>query len=111
MAFTKLTYGKSWVNPADFPTYEASEQKVRDDLQYHPDAIMKYLNEVLLAELEKRSASASIGDERHGTVALTIEDLYKVAAELRNDLEQAILNSVIPSGTALSDEDVRKICV
>ncbi len=44
MAINELSFAKTWTNPADFPTVEPDEAKVRSDLQYHPDAIKKYLN-------------------------------------------------------------------
>lgn len=45
MAISELSFAKTWTSPADFPTVEPDEAKVRSDLQYHPDAIKKYLNE------------------------------------------------------------------
>ena len=33
MAFERLNFTKSWENPADFPTYEPDENRVRADVQ------------------------------------------------------------------------------
>lgn len=74
MAFTKLNYGKSWINPADFPTYQANEEQVRADLQYHPDAVKGYLNDTLLNALEAKSAAGNLGAERNGA-ASTIQNV------------------------------------
>lgn len=51
MAFTELSYEKVWTSPEDFPTIETSETKVREDMQYHPDAIKDFINGILLPEV------------------------------------------------------------
>lgn len=51
MAITELSYKRTWTSPADFPTVEPDEAKVRADLQYHPDAIKKYINSTLVPTL------------------------------------------------------------
>lgn len=111
MAFTKLTYEKDWNRAEDFPTYEGSEQQVRADLQYHPDAIMEFINETLLEELEGETGAANVGDSHEGTVALTLADLYARLDNLRTELEQAVLDGLLPEGVVLSTEDIRSICV
>ena len=63
MPLTKLEFEKSWNSSADFPTYEDSEQKVRADLQYHPDAIRDYINETLIPEVEEQAEAAGKGLE------------------------------------------------
>jgi hypothetical protein len=45
----EFAYTKDWTNPADFPTYEGSEEQVRLDLQLQPDEIKAYLNLVKAA--------------------------------------------------------------
>ena len=55
MEIKKLTYQKTWTNPADFPTYEPDEAKVRQDYQYHPDAVRSYINDTLLPILQALS--------------------------------------------------------
>ena len=56
MAFSTLTFTKSWENAADFPTYEENEQQVRADLQYLHDemrdafnALVTHLNDAAVA--------------------------------------------------------------
>ena len=53
MSLEKLEFARSWENSADFPTFEENETKVREDLQYHPNAIRDFINgliDTLLAE-------------------------------------------------------------
>lgn len=45
----RLAFGRSWNNSADFPPVQENEATVREDLQYHPDAIKDYLNELVTA--------------------------------------------------------------
>lgn len=111
MAFTKLTYGRDWTRPDDFATYQDSELQVREDFQYHPNEILKYINETLLPALEAETASKNIGDGHKGTVYATFSDLYAIVAKLRDDLEQAVLNNILPEGTELTVDDIRSICV
>ena len=51
MSLTRINYTKSWENPADFPTVETSEAKVRADLQELPNQIRDQVN-ALISELE-----------------------------------------------------------
>lgn len=111
MAFTKLAFERDWNRVEDFPTYQDSEQQVRADFQYHPDAILKFINETLLKELEEKTAAAQLGDGHKGTVELTLTDLYALLDKLRADLEQAILNGLLPDAVVLSTDDIRSICV
>lgn len=77
MAFTRLDFKKLWTNEKDFPTYEGSENQVRQDMQYHPDAIRTYLNETLLKELEGSSGAGHIGDSQKGTLADTLVEIFR----------------------------------
>lgn len=61
MPFSRLKFEKVWTSSADFPTYEGSETQVRADMQYHPDAIRDYLNNLFLKELEGPNGSSMIG--------------------------------------------------
>lgn len=74
MPFSRLNYEKVWTSDKDFPTYEGSETQVRLDMQYHPDAVKKFINEVLLPELEGAGGAALIGDEQKGNLAATLAD-------------------------------------
>ena len=67
MALTRLEYKKTWTSSGDFPTYEDSEQQVRADLQYHPDAIRNYLN---------------------GTVAPAVEGLEEAQTQMGEKLDE-----------------------
>ena len=46
-----LTFSKVWTNPDDFPTYEGSEVKVREDMQCLYDEIQLFLNGTLVPAL------------------------------------------------------------
>lgn len=61
MPFSRLKYEKVWTSSSDFPTYEGSETQVREDMQYHPDAVKKFINEKFFPELEGSGAAAMIG--------------------------------------------------
>jgi hypothetical protein len=66
MPFEKLTFGRLWTvddetEKEGFRTYQDSETKVREDLQYHPNAIRDFLNDVLLPALESEAAAENIG--------------------------------------------------
>lgn len=95
MAFTRLSYVRSWLRSDEqtgFPTQETSESKVREDMQYHPDKIMEYINSRLLAELESvggesaLSGAEQIGDTFQGTVAATLARLFERADENHEDI-------------------------
>lgn len=45
---SSLTFTRTWLSAEDFPTIEPDETTVREDLQYHPDAIKTYINETLV---------------------------------------------------------------
>lgn len=80
MPFTRLAFKKVWTNSADFPTYEGSETQVRADMQYHPDAIAKFINEVFFGELEGENGTALIG-------AGAEETLKQVLLRLQQELD------------------------
>jgi len=77
MPFDRLNFGKVWTNEKDFPTYETSETQVREDMQYHPDAVKRYINEVLLPALEGPGAAGLIGDAQQGDLAATLADFVE----------------------------------
>lgn len=84
MSFTRLNFEKLWTSSADFPTLEESETKVREDFQYHPDAIKKFLNEVFLNELEGRNGAAQIGAVGGGTVQGELDELAQRIEDVAN---------------------------
>lgn len=82
MAFTRLNFGRDWTKETDFPTYQDSEEQVRADLQYHPNALRDFINSMLSA-LEAKTASGSIG-AKNGDTASTVQDvLNSHAAEMQ----------------------------
>lgn len=48
----KLEYSRDWRNPADFPTVEANETKVREDMQALYTEIQSFLNNILIPAIE-----------------------------------------------------------
>lgn len=84
MSFTRLSYEKDWTNPADFPTFEDSESQVREDFQFHPNAIRDYLNNVLLETLESDQGAGNIGsasgEALQTVVSQCVSDIQTLAA-------------------------------
>lgn len=54
-------YSRKWTSPDDFPTYEASEEQVRADMQALFDEISAYLNGTLIDWVEEQVSSAITG--------------------------------------------------
>jgi len=75
--FTRLEYEKSWKRSEDFPTYEGDETKVREDMQYHPDAVKDFLNDTLMAELEGPGGAGKLGDSQKGTVEQSLAEAFR----------------------------------
>ena len=90
MAFTRLTYEKDWTRVEDFPTYESNEAQVREDMQYHPNAVKEFLN-ALLDVLEGKAAAASLGasDDNGASASLqgVLDAHAQTMAALRNDVD------------------------
>lgn len=91
MAFKRLAFLKDWTRSDDFPTHEDSEAQVREDLQYHPNAIRDFLNDVLLKALESPTAMKNIGAS-FGGVSGTLEDVLKAAQEELDKLDQSVVD-------------------
>lgn len=64
MSIKELEYSKDWRNPADFSTYEGSEEKVREDMQFLFDEVKQYVNGELLPGMEGGIASLPAGGEK-----------------------------------------------
>ena len=62
----KLEYSKDWRNPADFPTVEPDEAKVREDMQILYNEIQTFLNDRLIPAMKLL--------EKPGIENLPIED-------------------------------------
>ena len=82
MAFKRFDFTRLWTSDdavKGFPAYEPSETKVREDMQYQPDEIKRFINDRFMAELESTggeddSAGADhIGDRQQGTVGATLD--------------------------------------
>lgn len=58
MALTRLSFSKSWTDPADFPTVETDETVIRQDMQQLHDETKNYLNGTLLPAIEAGYAPA-----------------------------------------------------
>lgn len=90
MAFQKLSYEKVWTSNADFPTYQTDEEKVREDMQYHPDAVRNYVNGILLPALEGKTAAGELGatDESGGRVSVqsVLDSHREELTQLREDV-------------------------
>lgn len=56
MALKRLNFTKNWTNPADFPTVETDETRVRADQQLLFDEIRTFLNTQLISGLEAAGA-------------------------------------------------------
>ena len=54
-------YTRKWTDPDQFPTYEASEEQVREDMQALFDEISTYLNGTLIDWVEEQISGAIIG--------------------------------------------------
>lgn len=54
-------YSRKWTSPDDFPTYEASEEQVRADMQALFDEISTYLNGTLIDWVEEQISGAVTG--------------------------------------------------
>lgn len=86
MAIKRLAFGKLWTNREDFPPLEVSEAQVREDYQYHPDAIKTYLNDTLIPALEGSSGASNVGT----STGVSVERRLEQAAENRAELQEQI---------------------
>ena len=90
MPLRKLEFERSWNSSADFPAYEDSEQQVRADLQYHPDAIRDYLNEEVVPavdglEEEQRRQGETLEEHGQAIVDLAAGDPPEAVRAARAD--------------------------
>jgi len=79
MAFTPLSFTKDWTNAVDFPTYEANETKVREDMQFLYDEIKDYINDTLIEALEATTAAANLGallNSQNTTIQNALNSLF-----------------------------------
>ena len=81
MGLRRLSFLRDWKNPADFPTVEPDEATVRADLQYHPDAIKKYINETLIPSHDALTSAKHSHDNKTVLDGITADDVAKLAQE------------------------------
>ena len=81
MGLSHLSFLRDWKNPADFPTVEPDEATVRADLQYHPDAIKKYINETLIPSHDSLTDAKHSHDNKTVLDGITADDVAKLAQE------------------------------
>lgn len=58
MAIEKLQYTKDWNNPADFPTIETDETKVRADKQVLHDEARDFINDKLIPAIDENTGKS-----------------------------------------------------
>ena len=81
MGLSHLSFLRDWKNPADFPTVEPDEATVRADLQYHPDAIKKYINETLIPSHDALTSAKHSHNNKTVLDGITADDIAKLAQE------------------------------
>lgn len=95
MAFTPLTFSKSWENPADFPTYEPDEAQVRADLQYLHNEVRDAFNG-LISALNDKSAAANLPIAVDGLTAQTVQAaIEETLKEVQNAAAGLLVNGSI----------------
>lgn len=77
MGLSRLSFLRDWTNPADFPTVEPDEAKVRADLQYHPDAIKNYINETLIPSHDSLTYAKHSHNNKMVLDGITADDVEK----------------------------------
>jgi len=86
MAFERFSYSKSWENPADFPTYEPDENKVRADLQCLHDEAAAAING-LIEQLNEPGAAGQL--PIRPIEGLTAENLQQAVEQIYAAVQQA----------------------
>lgn len=82
MELKRLQYTKNWEDPADYPTFEASEVQVRKDIQSLYTEIQAYINDVLVPALESVGNDAAEG----GVVLIPADVLRKSGGTMTGPL-------------------------
>lgn len=89
MDIERLKFTKDWRNSSDFPTFEASEAKVREDMQLLHDEAKTHINEVLIPAVENGFSDAdktyATKDELKGVVLGQIPDGTITSEKLADD--------------------------
>lgn len=91
----ELRFTKSWRSQEDFPTYEDSEEQVREDLQCLFDEIRDYLNRRMLPAVNTITAS-----EIETESGISVETVLSV---LRRDLTGLVMGQ-LPDGGVTAEK-------
>lgn len=96
MAFSTLTFTKSWENSTDFPTYEDNEQQVRSDLQYLHDEMRDAFN-ALVAKLNDAAVAGELPIAPvEGLSAATVQEaIEETLSQIQNTAAGQIVNGSI----------------
>lgn len=100
MGLPELSYEKVWTSAEDFPTYEGSEEQVRRDYQYHPDAVKDYINEQLIPALQ--GVGEDVGASCIGMFpveALSGATNVQAAMEALIELVNSVTQGAVPDGS------------
>lgn len=90
MAFTLFDFTKSWRSAADFPTFEASEERVRDDMQSLFDELKTGLNR-LIGELKASNLPFT------PTAGVDSSDVQNAIENVQTQIATAVLGQ-LPDG-------------
>lgn len=100
MNFQLASFSKLWTNPADFPTYESQETKVREDMQLlfnelldAHNALVRALNEDLDASELPFTPTAEIDEETIQAAIVNVQAQITAMAE-----------GTIPAGSVTGDK-------
>lgn len=100
MNFQLASFSKLWTNPADFPTYESQETKVREDIQLlfnelldAHNALVRALNEDLDASELPFTPTAEIDEETIQAAIVNVQAQITAMAE-----------GTIPAGSVTGDK-------
>lgn len=105
MGLRLLSFLRDWTNPADFPTVEPDEAAVRADLQYHPDAIKKYINETLIPSHDALASAKHSHDNKTVLDGITAGDV----AEWRGTTGAFRINVTSSNGVYSADKTFDEI--
>lgn len=105
MGLKLLSFLRDWKNPADFPAVEPDEAAVRADLQYHPDAIKKYINETLIPSHDALASAKHSHDNKTVLDGITAGDV----AEWRGTTGAFRINVTSSNGIHTADKTFDEI--
>lgn len=95
MSLSQMAFDKVWTNPADFPTHETQEVKVREDMQYLFDSIKNQFNNFIFNEFTAENTTFA---PTEAIVVTTVQD----AIEFVYEQMQGITQGGVPDGSITS---------